>query len=264
MPVKLFFGRETFAYYSHRRPRRLIIFVHGFSGTSVGTWKEFNEIVHSDAALIDADIIFYGYDSLGTPASENASFFYSFLALHTTPQNTIINKHRGTDSKFEYGKIIFIAHSLGSIVTRFALISAVGDKRGWAKKSRMILFAPAHHGSKVLSSAISLMPTIAKIFVGAIALYQVKALHDLNENSKTITNLLETTKEKLRSESPEYLECFKAFRVVWAKGDSVVNNIQFCDDNPPKVVENTTHKKVCKPHRSSNYHTPHQMLMESI
>jgi hypothetical protein len=46
------------------QPRgQAVLFVHGFNGTSVGTWKGFDEILPLEPRARGLDLLFYGYDS---------------------------------------------------------------------------------------------------------------------------------------------------------------------------------------------------------
>jgi hypothetical protein len=262
--VKLVYGEGTFAFYSFKRPEKLIVFVHGFSGNSLTTWKEFNSIIRSDSQFSTSDIIFYGYDSLHRQASESASYFCDFIKVHHAPQNAAINRHRETPENFQYKRIIFVAHSLGAIVVRRGLMTCYTNGEQWMNKVRMILFAPAHFGSKVFSGLFPALPGIGKALVGLVSVYYLKVLYDLKSDSKVVTELKADTHEYLRTIRNEEAGCLIAYRVVWAGGDNIVINEQFCRDINAIKVQGQGHTSVCKPNSVLKYREPLRVLLESL
>ena len=79
-PVFLPEGKSSTAFYSLSGPKRLVVFVHGFSGVSLGTWNNFAAIMQSDSSFADCDLLFYGYDSLKGQAYAHSCWWPTPLA----------------------------------------------------------------------------------------------------------------------------------------------------------------------------------------
>ena len=100
-----------------------IVFVHGLTGNAYNTWLHKDTRVHWPSELLgqdipDARILSFGYDAdiinLWDPASN------SKLSNHAENMvGDLVRKREETDT--ETRKIIFVAHSLGGLVTEYAL-----------------------------------------------------------------------------------------------------------------------------------------------
>src|SRR5688500_13432064 len=135
--------------------RTLLVFVHGFGGSATGTWVAFPELLDVSSKARHCDCVFYGYDGFRTRAYVSALKLLAFLdRLCTDTANTInatlpsVAPKRAAD--FAYDKIIIVAHSLGAIVSRQALVSAHKSGAAWAAKVDLVFFAPAHSGADLL------------------------------------------------------------------------------------------------------------------
>jgi|SRR6266853_3815337 len=126
--------------------RQAILFVHGFSGTAVGTWKGFDEMLTVDPRSKGLDIFFYGYDTWKNNIRIAAQKLLSLLTtLHNDAGTLIIPDVISRRVPFTgYHSILICAHSLGGLVTRWALLDAYKEQAPWASDVASILFAPAH------------------------------------------------------------------------------------------------------------------------
>ena len=50
---------------------------------------------------------------------------------------------------FTYDQVVVIAHSLGAVIARQALLNAWKQHEPWCGEIRLVLFAPAHKGARV-------------------------------------------------------------------------------------------------------------------
>ena len=103
---------------SNRNARRLIIFVHGFTGDSVETWRHertaayWPEMILKDQAFLEADIAVYGFPS---------SVFEKSFSIDEVADNLRLRLD-SISVKSEYDEMVFVAHSLGGLIVRaFAL-----------------------------------------------------------------------------------------------------------------------------------------------
>ncbi len=227
-----------------------VVFIHGFSGNALATWSNFPEMFTDYREFSGCDIYFYGYDSIYTQTSNSATRFYEFLSeLNTAPNKLItfqIPKSIERPLDFNYSKILIVAHSMGAIILRLALMYAYEEKNTWLDKNHMILFAPAHFGSKIpflLKEAEGFF--LPKIFKPLIIYYKYRAvtLTDLEENSDLLTDLETKTKKLQESEAGEFTI---AKDVRWASEERVVVNRKYLKDCMHKIIEGT-HTEICKP-----------------
>jgi DNA-directed RNA polymerase subunit RPC12/RpoP len=47
-PVRIEFGKQSWAYYAVRARRRALVFLHGFRGESIGTWSQFERLIFTN------------------------------------------------------------------------------------------------------------------------------------------------------------------------------------------------------------------------
>jgi hypothetical protein len=101
--------------------------------------------------------VFYGYDSVHQQVNYSASEFRDFLTAFLAGPAASINptiqhltqKHPWLqrDAAFRYTSVVLVAHSLGAIVVRGALLESLSQS--WLDTVRLVLFAPAHKGAFV-------------------------------------------------------------------------------------------------------------------
>jgi hypothetical protein len=150
-PVPIAFGKNSWAYYSFTPTRRALIFLHGFKGESIGTWSQFNRLIYEDQAFRDFDCFFVGYDGLYESLISSSKRFYGFL-------NDVLGSDGSArkrlsvldDRRLPYLEVVVVAHSMGSVVVRKALLEADDKMQPWKTQVSMILYAPAHLGARVV------------------------------------------------------------------------------------------------------------------
>ncbi|HWY37722.1 MAG TPA: hypothetical protein VNY73_04135 [Bacteroidia bacterium] len=237
-------GINSQEYFAFEQPNKLIVFVHGFGGGAISTWNNFSSMLLMDNDFAKSDIIFYGYDTLKGQAGDHSAEFYHFLEKALAPvANDLLPPGQQLNER-NYDSILIIAHSLGSVIVRQALLLANTDKKKWVAKTSMALFAPAHIGANVISLAMEALPGLWNL-VGVFARYKYPILNDLNPKESEILKIIKEKSAKLQeSDAGEFT---KAKLVVYAKGDKVVKNVQYLEDKPAEVMQNKTHTTVCKP-----------------
>lgn len=244
-----------------------VVFVHGFGGSAVETWVEFDILAPLEQRLMGHDVFFYGYDGLRTHASESGDALFDFLdELLTDPSRIFryaLPPVMARPGGFRYSNVVIVAHSLGAVVTRFALLAAYNrDKEnGWLTKVAPLFFAPAHAGTRgvdtVVSAATSFDFVGAKL-LAALALNRYVAAADLREDSVVLRDLRD---EIADIKQPER-KLVQPKAVIWARRDAVVINKYFLDDPLPIKIDRTTHTEVCKP--SAGFRDPIDILLQYI
>jgi alpha-beta hydrolase superfamily lysophospholipase len=78
--------------------------------------------------LAGYDLIFYTYDSRNTPAANSGALFKQFLnQLFEEPLlfcNATLDPEAARLNSFQYKNVLIVAHSLGAVVSRLALVNA--------------------------------------------------------------------------------------------------------------------------------------------
>lgn len=109
--------------------------------------------------------------------------------------------------------------------------------------ARVPVAAPAHKGALILELASTAIGALRLLPIEALVRYRMPVLHDLAEDSRTLTMLAANTQKAL-AQGASYLE---ARYVVHAELDNIVHPYDFCDDPSAEFIQNTTHVTVCKP-----------------
>jgi alpha-beta hydrolase superfamily lysophospholipase len=243
------YGTDTFAQWAVTPGEKAIVFVHGFKGHAVDTWTDFPAMLTADSRLAGVDLYFFGYDGLTTQAGVSAAVFQQFIEDLGTDPTEIFGTNRGVRPGFVYTRILLVAHSLGAVVVRRALLDAATDDStaAWLNRVKLILFAPAHRGAyaAVLASGfLSEQDWWLGRLAAKVVAYNVPLLEDLKPGSSVLQQLDSDTHNALAT-SPDAPHLVAA-HVVWTQYDKVVLNLRFGADRPPELVA-TDHLRVCKP-----------------
>ena len=140
-----------------------------------------------------------------------------------------------------YQRIILVAHSLGAVVVRWAMLRAVEEKRPWRNKVKLLLFAPAHTGSDLASlatAAVSGFPGLSMFVEAAKA--KVPLVKELDPSSRLLSELAERVRRV-----PDEI-CLRSSRVVIAETEIIVSNLPFPGDPWPDAIRDTDHVSACK------------------
>lgn len=252
-PVDLKLGKKSRAHWAVNPDGRVAFFVHGFGGSAVGTWAQFPSLLQAEPKCAGCDLIFYGYDGLRTRSRISALDLLQFLDAFLCKPATIINPTLDWTSQrprtFSYSKAVIVAHSLGAVVSRTALLEAGTNapagspRRAWLDKTRLVLFAPAHLGADLIGLASSFLSAIL-LPLPPVLRFRFQVLLDLEPGSQTLQQLLADTHAVLANgNSPEHV----ASKVVLGGKDTVVSPNRFALDPTPTVFQGKSHTKVCKP-----------------
>jgi alpha-beta hydrolase superfamily lysophospholipase len=262
------FGLNTCARWAVKPADTVCIFVHGFRGYALETWYEFPTILVEQGQCAAADLIFYGYDGKRARANTSANSFYDFLKKVGSQPAKIVNptlQEAATPRRqtFKYRRIVLVSHSLGAVVTRFALLWAHQERKVWRKRVRQVLFAPAHKGSDISAMCSSILGMIKPLSAGGVdALLKLAypVLKDLYVGSPTLKDLEDRTLRALSRKAKEHY--LIAHRVIVGTDDNVVEPLQFGKDPLPVEFDGKGHIKVCKP--NAGFLDPVTKLLEVL
>jgi pimeloyl-ACP methyl ester carboxylesterase len=245
--------KECWAYFSVAPARRAICFVHGLNGSALDTWMQFQSLLQNERNCGNTDLFFFGYYSLRRTTASSAASFFDFLQVLNTAPEGLSNWPRDRHRPFTYEKLTIVSHSLGAIVSRRCLLTAIAKQVPWVHRCKLVLFAPAHLGGRPLKLIPKSIQPIAEILL--------PALEELGENSEVIRTLQADTKEALSTGRYEFL---RAALVVHGGADTVVcrQDKQFCGDPPSEWIHSADHIQVCKPR--PGFMGPLEMLLEVL
>ena len=137
--------------------RKAIIFIHGYGGDAVSTWSAFDRILPTRKEIEGYDVMFYGYDGLRAELVASSTLFQGFLDwvfnVRAATLNESLPSSAPRNNDFGYDETILVAHSLGAVIARWALLQATDQQKKWAPRVKLILFAPAHMGANVIKLA---------------------------------------------------------------------------------------------------------------
>ncbi len=253
------YGRKTRAHWSTTPARHVVVFVHGFGGHPIKTWPNFPSLL-PNASVPPFDFLFFGYDGLQQQTTNSAGELLRFLEVFLADPATLINATIPSlerRASFFYDRVVIVAHSLGAVVTRRALLDArAGEGSGksypWLARTRIVLFAPAHMGAyaaALASSALTGQPWFLGGLVGLYVRYRSPLLTDLQAGSTVLTALVNDSQVAgAVGPTPSFI---KSHSVCLATKDRVVINAGFPLDPPPRWID-ADHLAVCKPRRADH------------
>ena len=228
---------------------KALVFLHGFNGSAVGTWLQFPRLLLETEAFAGYDLYFFGYDGLRTRSYISSLKLRDFLRRLLPSPCATLDPHFTESEKrsegSEYGRLFIVAHSLGAVVARQALVEAWTSKETWLDLVRLILFAPAHLGANIAKLCLEAFTGLP--FRGipeALVSFAFPPIQDLKHDSETLAKLLADTRSALESGASD---CFKARRVILAETDRIVEPGRFAEDPAAELITGVGHSGICKP-----------------
>jgi pimeloyl-ACP methyl ester carboxylesterase len=234
------------AHWSLQPTGKLIFFVHGFGGSATATWRNFPELLLSDSRWSGWDLFFYGYDSRRVRAGINAQL------LETQIENVIssgyANAWLANDrlQNFAYNEIWLVAHSLGAVVTRRAIIDAARRQAAWLGNSHLICFAPASTGARIEKLAwwLGISAGAFTSILHAYLRFKWPVADDLKIGSPFLRQLLRDT----GGVNQAGREPFLSRLTLYGSRENVVDYPPpFRFDNQIRIAPKLDHFSICKP-----------------
>ena len=178
----------------------------------------------------------------------SAEIFRQFLdALFGHPSalsNTSLPVAAARPPTFKYVEIIIVAHSLGAVITRWAMLQARDGAKSWLPNLKLVLFAPAHMGASIVKLALSVVSGLPFLALATGVLrFKSPLIDQLNKGSDELRALQNDTKRALAAGNCDYLI---AKKVIHAEYETIVSNMHFCSD-PPAIPFVGDHFAICKP-----------------
>lgn len=246
----------------HLQPEDAILFVHGWNGDAGKTWEAFPQVVATMPEASKADAFFLEYPSVKSQVPFCAAQLRKFLIdLVRNPVECIVDGSLPSNAlirakNLRYRKIIVVAHSMGAVISRRALMdldqsSPEGFNENELAKFRFLFFAPAHCGSAIpllIGSGLGLDFLPGAKVVGSLVLFWLQSLRDLEEGSPFLTKLAEDCQELRKHRSARHASIRHLHAIVYhAHNDRVVSQNNFDYDPPFEPVMNQNHRSICKP-----------------
>lgn len=245
---------------------RLIVFVHGFGGSAISTWKNFADYHRLGPWWMASDLLFVGYDSrrdgIKGVADRLRRNLPRFYPTPFQPAMTLDGISVREDTTSPYQELIVVGHSLGGLIVRHALVEEADEwinaGRTTAKPllldSALRLFSPASAGFR---AAGLFGAARASGFWPAVDIYlrRSSAYTDMQPGSPMLVDTRART-ERLVEKEPD-TGALRA-RILWASPDQVVIEGKYDSDVLSRSVDGKSHRSVCKP--SIDYLVPWQFV----
>ncbi|MEO7048511.1 MAG: hypothetical protein ABI091_24645 [Ferruginibacter sp.] len=251
-------NKNTYVNWSKKPQNKAVVFIHGFNGSSMDTFGDFNLEFRYRPEYEGYDVFFFGYNSLFRQIANSALGFLKFLrAIHNNIDQVI--KESGINvTRQQYSKIVIVAHSLGAVITRVALNEGYKTESAWLDKCALVFFAPAHKGAKDEILGLAELHGFTKL-ISPVAKYFVVTLKQLMDKS-IIINPMEIKVKALIDKNVTSFTIPKV--VVWADPDRVVINDFFLEDPEPISLDGVKHEDVCKP--SKKFEEPYKFVSDYL
>lgn len=178
--------------------RKAILFIHGFSGDAIKTWTDFHELLPASTKCAGRDIFFYGYDGLRAEMNASAAIFRNFLNRVFENTDALLANNLPPSAQregdFVYDELLIVAHSLGAVISRRALLDATQLNLNWVDRTKLLLYAPAHKGARVADLALEAASSFSFLkFFGALARFESPLIEQLKPGSLALRQLLKDT-----------------------------------------------------------------------
>jgi len=250
-------GTGSRAYWALEPNGDVIVFVHGFGGSAVHSWSQFDVLLPE---IANHDVVFYGYDSfrlaITVAARELGELLDSlFVAGAMTVNGTIERELYRDDQKFVVRRVLLVGHSVGAVICRRTLLDAANAGALWVDRVKLVLFAPAHMGTDLMCLWTSLAGSF-RVPLDALVKFRIPILREIERGSQVLNDLRSSTKEAMHDGGRSYL---RAVAIAICEIDRVVVPDPFCPaDELATVIPRTTHRSICKP--NENYSRPLEII----
>src|ERR1700722_4695512 len=147
--------KDVLVQLSTRPSSKCVVFVHGYGGDPLATWSDFPGLLQLPPSIPNAiDYIYYGYDAIRDDLTSSAAILRNFLGrILSNPTHTlgaIIPTRADGTALNKYSDVVVVAHSLGAVIVRRAIVDATMQNESWVQSTKMVFFAPAHSGASVV------------------------------------------------------------------------------------------------------------------
>ncbi|KAK1831198.1 hypothetical protein QBC39DRAFT_259114, partial [Podospora conica] len=207
---------EITAVYHHPQAKADIVLVHGLNGNPVRTWTAKNGVYWpTDLLPISlkgehANVLVYGYNAdVITNTKTTSSPTDNFIHMHAQSLITSLTQYRRSEGT-EKLPIIWVAHSLGGIVTKRALLYSNDvrahhheDFRSIFVSSYAIIFLGTPHNGSNLASWGRMVQYMSDVVVP----------RRFYETESILLKTLKKDNETLQSINNHFLDIYQRFRI---------------------------------------------------
>lgn len=247
--------RRSFGMRAGAQAHTIIFFIHGFKGSALGTWRQFDSLVVGNPDFEYCDLAFLGYDSIRTQTRFSAQLLLQSCRKVLDDASTFTGRQPGPkilqrQQRYKYQRVIFAAHSMGAIVTRRLLLLASADP--WISSVELNLFAPAHLGATdVLKLATTVPAALGRLAtaIAAVAQWKIVTLREVQTGSLTLSQLEKDTLKEISTRKAGHgpMGHIVARRVLFGEHEDIVDGNRFCSDPAETVYPGHDHVSICKP-----------------
>ena len=246
------------------------MFVHGFNGKAVGSWKQFHAAGQESDWWRLSDMLFVGYKSKTDTIVGVANRLEAGLAqlFPDLPDEHLVGRDCRVRDPAEqlYKKLILVGHSLGGVIVRRMLMDLAWR---WQKQrdqdprvpaspllvAQQRLFSPANAGIR-MAGWLALLKAPEKWRIAEVLLSTAPAYQELEPGSLLLQRTRDLTQE-LHQRHATDLGALAA-SIAWAEPDKVVQPDYYLSDAYQGSIDGTNHRSVCKP--SDSYQTPYTFV----
>lgn len=216
-------------------PRTVVVFIHGVLGDSRTTWggtqdgQGWPEIVFSDPSMPKADVLSVGFRS--KPVSEGSNIEEIAVRTLSSIQDEGVFK--------DYENVIFVAHSMGGLITKRMLRIEQIDHPSNLQKTKAVLFFSTPSQGSDLSEMAS--------WVSGNPQFDNMRPADFNAFLQVLDNDWQGLKRSRSSDMP-FPRVFCAYETLSTSGMKVVprsNSESACDETP--IPFDKDHVGIVKP-----------------
>lgn len=253
--IPITFGNGSFGRFAVGDCDTLLLLVHGFGGGAASTWTGLQSLANRNPATVHADIVSYGFDSTNAPLANSAVLLRTFINMLVTGDPQVfgdVSKINKETSNRKYQRIFIVAHSLGAAVARRAILDAIECGDVWPQSTQLILFAPAHMGTRLLNDEPLIANGLGGLVSGILIVWKIihPAVDDLKKDSPFLKKLTSDTWHYLNS---GWTQPLRARRVLFGEKERVVIVERFCSDPIQSVWPLHTHTSICRSKEAATF-----------
>jgi alpha-beta hydrolase superfamily lysophospholipase len=220
------------------------VFVHGFNGKAVGTWKGFETLLPQRPEAVGTDLLFYGYDTFRDPTPLASQKLRELLDQLVAAPSAVRLSASQTGNPPPYASILLCAHSFGGVVVRRMIMDAYAHARPWTTHLALVLFAPAH---RAISTAFAtrVAAKLSRPVASMLNRIELDVLHQETEFYGRTGNKM-----------------IVPLATVQAQFERWVQVGAYANDPPNIMVPNATHTSISKP--TATYTTPVDVVVKAL
>ncbi|KAK3321656.1 hypothetical protein B0H66DRAFT_638213 [Apodospora peruviana] len=206
---------EITAVYTHKQAKADIVLVHGLNGNPEKTWTAPNDVYWPTDLLPKslknehANVLVYGYNADVYSTRKDRSPSDNFVHQHAQSLVTSLTQYRKSEGT-ERNPIIWVAHSLGGIVTKRALLYS-NDVRAHHQEDFRSIFVSTYGivflGTPHIGSDIATWGRILQY------MSDVVIPRKFFETESVLLKTLKKDNETLQSINSHFLDIYQRFRI---------------------------------------------------